>query len=96
MAILIKIEENLDNLENYPELFVNINRAITDAFIVLISKIYDKNSNGVSIMHILDKKTYKEVDENVVDLELIKKYLKEKNKELAGEKIGILKENLKT
>ena len=96
LTILIKIEENLDKFENYPELFITINRAITDAFIILVSKIYDENSSGANIMNILNmKKIYRGVDENVVNLEMIKKYVKEKNEELAGEKIEILKKNLK-
>lgn len=97
LTILIKIEENLNDLEPYRELFITIIRGITDAFIILISKIYDKNSRGTNILYLLDfNKIRRLVDKERVDIEVIRKYVDTQKKILESEKITNLRENLVT
>lgn len=98
LAILRKIDEksNLDCLSYYSDLSIAITKALVDAAIIALSKIYDKKSTGTNIISLLNKI---DSDKNFIDSEKrseIKKFAKKQKKELECENIKRLINNLKT
>lgn len=81
-------------LYNYSELFITINRAIADAIIIVVSKIYDKNSTGTNISSVLDKIKIG-IIEDADNTEVIDKYIQKQQGTLEEREIKGLKYNLK-
>ncbi len=77
----MKIEKDLDNLESYRNLSITVIRGLTDALITKVSKIYDENSKGSSISHLLDFNRVRcYIGKEIKIWELLRNILKNKEK----------------
>lgn len=97
LAIIKKIDADINNLESYRNLSILIIRGLTDALVIKTSKIYDDNSKGSSILHILNfNRVSYYLGKDNQDLKVIREYIEKQRKILEDEEMVNLRGNLKS